>query len=146
MRLDGGGVDSHRLSELIGELDDQVPVDGAIVQFIQYGGGPDESKIIANRLGYLRLGIEFLKGGIAIPSGAAPSLVNVVIDYLTDDNSNISFDWFEHTEALTGQHGAQLPAWKRRLIGATLWFVVLTVAVLAGVGAITVFRSLTGRS
>jgi hypothetical protein len=80
-------------------LDDAVPRDNARVKFEQYGGGPDESHVIANREGYLRLGVEFLKAAYA-PAGIAHSrdAVPVDLDYLVTSDSTVDFDWFERRE------------------------------------------------
>lgn len=55
------------IKELIENLDQSVSSEGAAVRLDQYGGGPDESQITGNRVGYLRLGIEFLKAAYAEP-------------------------------------------------------------------------------
>lgn len=52
------------IDEIKGITDDihrKVPRYGAKVRTHIYGSGENESLIIADRLGYLRLGIEFLK-------------------------------------------------------------------------------------
>ena len=88
--------------ELIEKLDKLAPKEGAIVKFQQYGGGPDESRIIANRNGYLRFGIELLKASFAEPvnkAGDNPNAININLDFVPKD-SEIQFDWFDRTEDL----------------------------------------------
>jgi hypothetical protein len=84
---------------MIQMLDDAVPRDEARVQFGQYGGGPDESHVVANREGFLRLGVEFLKAAYA-PAGVAHSrdAVPVDLEYLVTEDSTVNFDWFERRE------------------------------------------------
>ena len=88
------------MQKLITELDAVVPKDGARVQLSQYGGGPDESRVIATQQGYLRLGVEFLRAAYAAPSGDAPTQIVVDLDYLLTEDSDIGFDWFERVESL----------------------------------------------
>ena len=58
-------MDEDKIKAIIKQLDDEVPREGAKVILEQYGGGPDESQIVANQKGYLRLGVEFLKAAFA---------------------------------------------------------------------------------
>lgn len=88
------------VQKLITELDAFIQKDGARVQLSQYGGGPDESRVIATQQGYLRLGIEFLRAAFAPPDAKAPTQITVDLDYLLTDDSDIGFDWFERVESL----------------------------------------------
>lgn len=90
------------VQKLITELDAVIPRDGARVQLSQYGGGLDEGRVIATQQGYLRLGIEFLRAAYAAPSANAPTQINVDLDYLLTDDSDIGFDWFERVESIPG--------------------------------------------
>jgi hypothetical protein len=58
-------IEEDELRKTISRLDECIPKDGAIVKLAQYGGGPGEGMIVGNKRGYLRLGVEFLKGAIA---------------------------------------------------------------------------------
>lgn len=58
-------MDPQTVERLIRELDTIVPREGAHVRLEQLDGGPQESVVSANREGYLRLGIEFLKAAVA---------------------------------------------------------------------------------
>src|SRR4051812_14714301 len=94
--------------ELVSKLDALVPRDGARVSLAQYGGGPDESRVIANQRGYLRLGIEFLKAAFAPHE---KHLVKADIRYLLTEDSDVSFNWFERRENLpkrTAEEGKQV--------------------------------------
>jgi hypothetical protein len=91
-------VNEQKIQDAIAVLEREVPKDHARVRMAQYGGGPDESQIIANRLGFLRLGVEFLKAAYAPISGAGDSTsVTVDLDYLLTEDS-YQFDWFERRE------------------------------------------------
>ncbi|MBI9077293.1 MAG: hypothetical protein JEZ02_17935 [Desulfatibacillum sp.] len=102
-------LDTEKLIGLIQDLDHLVPREGAAVKLDQYGGGPDESRLAANRAGYLRLGIEFLKAAFAepvnysddpIPDKNGDGQINVDLDYMILRGTEIHFDWFERTENL----------------------------------------------
>src|SRR5688572_15306493 len=65
LEVGGGCVDERKVQDAIAFLDEEVPRGHARVKLDQYGGGPDESRIIANKDGFLRLGVEFLKAAYA---------------------------------------------------------------------------------
>jgi len=123
--------------ELVSKLDALVPRDGARVSLAQYGGGPDESRVIANQRGYLRLGIEFLKAAFA--PHEKQHLVKADIRYLLTEDSDVSFDWFERREDLpkrTAEEGKRVS-----VVGTIFGFTVLAlVASCALVGLITIVR------
>jgi hypothetical protein len=126
-------VDTERISSLINELDKQVPKDGAIVEAKQYGGGPDESKITANRAGYLRLGIEFLKAGFSETSDKDKKQLSTDIRYLFTDDSDVCFDWFERVEDFQKQKNLKASFWKR-VAGKLIAAAVLLVLIFALIG------------
>ncbi|MFO0947820.1 MAG: hypothetical protein U1D30_18175 [Planctomycetota bacterium] len=65
-------MDKDAIEKFIRELDQAVPRDGAQVRLEQAESGLEESVLSANSPGYLRLGIELLKAGIAPePNGEA---------------------------------------------------------------------------
>jgi hypothetical protein len=90
-----------RVIALTEELDRLVPREGARVSLRQHGGGPDESHIVANELGYLRFGVELLKAAHASPSpapGAATNEVASDLEYLFTEDSDIGFDALYRSE------------------------------------------------
>lgn len=93
-------MDERRIKSLVSELDEAVPRNDARVLLQVYGGGPDESQIVATATGYLRLGIELMKAGVApaSPDAAAPASVPVDLAYLVQPGSSIHFDWFERRD------------------------------------------------
>ena len=94
-------MERERIASIIAELECILPVENAKVPFTQYGGGPDESKIVATENGYLRLGLEFLKAAFAPHSiGNMPSAVEVKLESILSEESTISFDWFERVDSL----------------------------------------------
>ena len=100
----GSSDDLSKLAPLVAELDQGVSKNGAVVRLERYGGGSNESKIVANRLGYLRLGIEFLKAALAAPTteeAAGPATIGVELSYLIHPDSNINFVQFERCEDLS---------------------------------------------
>lgn len=134
------GMDNSRISALIAELDGLVPREGATVKLVQYGGGPDESQFVANRLGYLRFGIEFLRSGLAAPAASAGETPAAAVDleYLIHPDSDISFDWFERLEDLSKSQ--VVPGWTGWVPGVLLPLGCVAVAALAVLGAVTLVR------
>jgi len=94
-------MNRERISAIVAELEQLIPTENASVLFSQYGGGPDESKVVATEEGYLRLGLEFLKAASAPPlKGSVPTAIAVNIESLVSPESSVSFNWFERVESL----------------------------------------------
>jgi hypothetical protein len=120
---------------MVAELDAAVPREGARVHLSQYGGGPDESKVIGNQRGYLRLGVEFLRAAFAPPSPQSPEMIDVNIRYLLTDDSTVGFDWFERREDLPPPSTERTSS---RLKGVGIFAVFIIGCILALVGLGTV--------
>jgi hypothetical protein len=126
------------LKKLVAEIDSLVPTDGAQVQLSQYGGGPDESRVIANQRGYLRLGIEFLKAAFAPHDAHRPHFITAGIRHLLSEDSDIGFDWFERREDLPTVRSRQSRF--ARFIPFVVFPILFAIAVCALVGFITIIR------
>jgi hypothetical protein len=136
-------VDDARITTLITELDALVPKHGAVVNLLQYGGGPDESAFVGNRAGYLRFGIEFLKGAFA-PSASSKDgkdYASVDLDYLTGRTSDISFDWFERREDIPDMTTAEQATWVQgRLVPLLILAFLGICGVVFLIGLVTIVR------
>jgi hypothetical protein len=132
------GVVEERLHRLVEELDRLVPRDGARVRLEQYGGGPDEGRIVANQAGYLRFGTELLKAGLLPSNPQEAGLNSVAIDlkYLVTDDSIIGFDEFIRDESLSDIR--QPRRFADNLVGIAMGVGCLAVVIFAVVGVITV--------
>ena len=77
-------LDETAIRSLIRQLDEGVPREGAIVQENVGGSYGDASHVVtANRRGYLRLGVEYLKAAFAEPrSEVQPHRVDVDLSYI----------------------------------------------------------------
>jgi hypothetical protein len=77
-------LDEITLKRLIRQLDEGVPREGAIVLENSGGSYGDASRVVtANRRGYLRLGVEYLKAAFAAPrSEVQPHRVDVDLSYI----------------------------------------------------------------
>ncbi len=94
--------EESKLRQIIENLDQSVSKEGAFVRITNYGGGVSENRIIANRNGYLRLGIEFLKAAFAEKhylQEKFPNMIDVDLDYLLK-HSSVCIDWFERSEKI----------------------------------------------
>ena len=96
-------MNRERISAIVTELEQLVPTENASVLFSQYGGGPDESKIVATEAGYLRLGVEFLKAASAPQLKGETTAIAVNIESLVSPESTVTFDWFERVESFEQQ-------------------------------------------
>jgi hypothetical protein len=138
-------LDDQALQKLIASLDESVPKEGARVLLTQYGGGPDESQIVANQRGYLRLGIELLKAAYsAAPEtdSSRPHVVYPDFDYLLTKDSTINFDWCERREP--GEERAKPASVSERLVPMFFFGIIIGFLVLALVGLVTVVKWIAG--
>jgi hypothetical protein len=129
-------ANDNDIRRLVGELDAALSREGAFVHLTQYGGGPDESSIIANQAGYLRFGLELMKAGLAPADTDAPS-VKVDLGYLLTPNSDLRFDWCERRDGPPENKG-QLSPVTSRIIGIGCFLLFLLSIALALVGLSTV--------
>ncbi len=94
--------EESQVRELIENLDERVSKEGAYVKIIVYGGGLMDTKLVANRNGYLRLGIEFLKAAFAekdYKQEKFPNIIDIDLDYLLK-KSDVYIDWLERSEEM----------------------------------------------
>jgi hypothetical protein len=91
--------DLEDISVLVNRLDALIPRNNANLKLEQYGGGPDESRIIGTQNGYLRLGIEFMRAAIAPKTEPKErDFIEVDLGYLISEDSDVGFDSFERVE------------------------------------------------
>jgi len=132
----------QRLLEIIEELDKIVPTKGAIVKLDQYGGGPDEGRIVANKSGYLRLGIEFLKAAFAAPIVLEDNKeediedIEIKLNDLIAHNSDIHFDWFQRTENIQAQK-YKPTFWSDRVVPFLLLTCLISIVIFSIIGFVS---------
>lgn len=130
-----------RIRRMVEKLDAAVPKAGAQARMTQYGGGKDESKIVATQEGYLRLGIEFLHAGLAETSLEHPTQVLVDLDYLMTADTDIGFGGCERVEEMSAPPPSRVSFWDRLkdylFLGGCVCFLLL-VMVGSGAGLFTV--------
>lgn len=133
-----------RVQELTAELDSLVPRTNAVAEMRQYGGGCDESELIATETGCLRLGIELLKAPFPSPLPDAETVqIDVDIKYLTVERSDVCFQRFRLDDTLKPD-AASVPkprqGWKDKAIGSACVFACLLLIYVFGVGIVTVLQ------
>ncbi len=130
-------LDDVQLQRIIEELDNGVPKEGAVVQFEV----PDElrdSRLIANKLGYLRLGTDLLRAALAPGRDpGSPESIDVDLAYLHSAGTTIEFGSFRRREP-TPPEPLQVSPWKDKLqlIGCALVAFVLMFLLFLGVRAL----------
>lgn len=139
----GTALDHGRIQELIEQLDAAVPRDDAAVLIPLYVGGPDESYIVANQRGYLRMGIEFLKAAYAEPVPENRRGLPTALDELVLPDSDVHFGWLDRRDgvpltAAVNQHRT----WDWPAVAGVAFFLV--VMSLLAIGASTVIRWIFG--
>jgi hypothetical protein len=134
--MTAASANDDNIRRLVRELDAEVSREGAFVHLTQYGGGPDESSIIANQAGYLRLGVELMKAGLAPPDTDAPA-VKLDLEGLLTPHSDLQFDWCERREQ-PPPHTATLSPVAHRIIaiGCFLFFLLSIALVVVGLSTV----------
>jgi len=83
------------------ELERLSPSEGARVRIKIYGGGADESRLEANRAGYVRLAAECLRAAFAPlkdATGKEPYTIHADWKELFAEDSDVQIDWLERRE------------------------------------------------
>jgi hypothetical protein len=124
-----------RIKEIVEELDRDLPTKDACVLLQQYGGGPDESRVVATRGGLLRLGLAFLKAGVE----EKPEKLD--IGALIHSDSDINFDSVEIRELFEEE---KKNSGRGKIVGVALFGVLLVVLALAAYGLFALVRNITG--
>ena len=122
-----------KIRDLVSELDSLVPREDAKVRIDVYGGGVDESYIRANRRGLQRLGIQLLKAADApfkdSSSKFAPHAVDIDVNDLFHEESDIGLDWIERTEELDTETHLTAQVRRQRKIG-WIWTLIALILIL----------------
>jgi hypothetical protein len=135
------GTRETELRELVERLDRLIPKDGA---HLSIPADADGNTTLGSRLGYLRLGVEFLLAALAPQpsSDDAPTRIIPDLDYLLTDGSETPFDLCEIDEAI----GSRPPVRTRlgplgQVVAAIL---VIGALILIFIGGSVVFNRLLG--
>jgi hypothetical protein len=132
-------MQTDELNSIVNRLDHDISRENAKVTIQKYGGDLSEAFIVGTPNGYLRLGVEFLKAGLAPPDAPGESEIDVDVEYLIDDDSDVRFDYFERMDQIT------IKTYQRsyidKLIPLVLLAIVGSVLVLAIVGLRTVIKA-----
>lgn len=132
-------MNESRIKELVEELDRTIPKEGAVISFRQYGGGPDESKIVGSRVGLLRAGVELLRAGVG-PAGERKGEKDLTaLRTITHAKSEFQFDYFEEKQLPEDRAYEIKNARTAKLIGIGLLCVVLLMIGFAVYGVARLF-------
>jgi hypothetical protein len=129
------------IRELTGHLDRVVPKDGA---HLLTTTPPDRPRVVGNRLGYLRLGIELLKAAldpVQGPAEAAPR-IDVNAGYLLPEGSAWPLDVCELDESISSRPPVQSGLGALGQLTAGVLVVALLILLL--IGAAVVLRWVFG--
>lgn len=132
-------MDESRIRELVDELDRAIPKDGAVIAFRQYGGGPDESKIVGSRVGLLRAAVELLRAGVGPTGDRKDERSLASLRAITHAESEFYFDHFEEKQLPEDRAQDAKNARTARLIGICLLCVVLLTIGFALYGVVRLF-------
>lgn len=91
-------MDQERIKILLAELEELVPVEGADVQFLN---GAEEALVKATAAGYLRFGLEFMKGAFLPKKDEETSdYIPMNLESIIATDSTVSFDCFLRVDSL----------------------------------------------
>jgi len=99
MRERENDMTEEELRELIDRLDQEIPCDGAVVEW--HRNDQSEVEVTANERGYVRLGIEFLKAAFAELHSCHPGVpeyLEVDMRYMMSGDTSLWPSWFELEE------------------------------------------------
>lgn len=134
-------METNELSSIVNRLDQDISRNNAKVTIQKYGGDLTEAFVVGTPNGYLRLGVEFLKAGLVPHASLEKSEIDVDVEYLIDDDSDVQFDYFERKDQLT------IKTYEASVVDKLIPFVLLAVVgsvlVLAIVGLRTVIKALS---
>ena len=139
-------MELDEVKRIVSELDKSISKENAKVSIQKYGGDLDEAFIVATEHGYLRLGVEFLKAGFAPyvsaekTLGKHPYAIEVEIDYLITEDSDVHFDYFERSEDVAVKTYQE--SWGDRLIPVVILGAMVSILALAIVGVVAIIKAL----
>jgi hypothetical protein len=133
-------VDHEQIKELVRQLDALVPKEGAAVRIESYDRFC-EGQIVANSLGFLRLGIGLLKAAYApiVPGDVKASVVDVDFDDVLLRGSTIEIECLVRREDLKAAESEMADRWSTWVPIGCIGAICVTVF-LAVVGAVAVLR------
>ena len=132
-------MDDSEIKRIIKLLDEGVEKENAKVLLGQYGGGPEESQIVANKEGFLRFGIEIMKGAYIEKEethGKIP--VDLDFEYLLSSDSDVFFDLCERRDIVDQPHEPE--SLKDKFMSGLALLVVFLVLGIMGAGFINGIR------
>ena len=139
-------MELDKIKQIVYELDENISKENAKVSLQKYGGDLDEAFIVATKRGYLRLGVEFLKAGFAPyisaerALGKRPYEIEVEMDYLITDDSDVNFNYFERREDVTVKTYQE--SWVDRVLPIAIVGAMFSILALAVVGLVSIIKAL----
>ena len=134
------------IQRIVDELDRGILKENARVSLQRYGGDLDEAFIVATERGYLRMGVEFLKAGLTPylhtekSRGKRPNEINVDLEYLITEDSDVQFDYFERTENIKIE--TYQKSWMDKLIPIAVLGVIILILGFALVGLMFTMKAI----
>jgi hypothetical protein len=120
----------------------------AVFGIYQYGGGPDESCVKANKAGLQMFAAEILKASINSQSIIDDKNKNIItVDYNAEWIDEDSDTFIQYIEPLEGTRKKPIPPpetsyWKNELIKYSLAFVFLLIVVCIITGIVTIVKTI----
>ena len=132
-------MDEARIKELIEELDRAIPESDAQVSFRQYGGGPDECKIVGSQAGLMRAGIELLRTSVRPPKEEKGTRDLSAFRAVIHTESEFFFDYFEEKPLPEDRAAEEENAKTAKVIGIGVLAVVVLTLLFAFYGCVRLF-------
>lgn len=129
-------MDEQKIKNLVNELDLLVPRENAKIIFEEYGGGTDEDQFRGTKNGYLRFGIEIMKGAFAPIESNTPGRIQVDVKEFISNASNVGIDSFYRDESVSDKDFTE--TWKDKLIGYSFLGAVILLFACIPVGLYTI--------
>jgi hypothetical protein len=135
----------EELTGIISKLEPVVSKDTALFEIYQYGGGPDESFIKANRQGLQLFAIELLKASLKVEQTLGdPTKSTIGIEHHEMlENGDIGIHYIEPTSEIRQAASKPTPnkeTWKDKLIKGGCISVAGIIIIATIVGFISIFK------
>ncbi|PHR93978.1 MAG: hypothetical protein COA80_12945 [Leeuwenhoekiella sp.] len=136
-------MNDKKIGKLINELRSQKNYDEAYIGYFQYGGGPDESCIKANRQGLELHAAELLEAALESEKEFETGKIKTfgLDEGIPDEESDFFFDYVELTKQVRNkikQNSEYKETWKDKMFKYGCFGILIGLGILIIIGIVTV--------
>lgn len=130
-------MENYEIEEIVERIEQNgLSDESTIIKYMQHGGGPDESHILANRAGYLRLAVLFLCASIAPYKDENLSVIDLNSSDIIDEDSDVSISWLERREDIANIQRKSTFSDKITSISHAVYLLIVLILLIIGIGTV----------